>query len=231
MNKRFLILVAILITLLLLAVGALWCVQKRQVTVNQPIATETDVFVTNVDPDVSHWQTKEMEFFTIKFPKEWYWVESDLQKTGYYSQVITNNPEFPIEQFADIGMFTGSSYRLTNGSEQPKSIPLKETEIVISTNGFGWATTNAGTPHDFLEFEFSRVKKNTANNIKCRYTSSINSIPLVANCSFEEDGQRVETHYVSYLERTYAITARTLVNNFTLENVFENISQEFLQKK
>ena len=42
-------------------------------------------FVIDVDPDVSHWQTKETEFFKIKFPKEWYWIESDLKEptSGY----------------------------------------------------------------------------------------------------------------------------------------------------
>ena len=49
-------------------------------------------FVTDVDPDVSHWQTKETKTFTIKFPKEWHWIEfpgyDDQGRGG--SHVISN---------------------------------------------------------------------------------------------------------------------------------------------
>jgi hypothetical protein len=110
MNHKLLFLTVALIALLTIA-GAFWLMQKRQVPTIPSVVTDSAVetpvqqvnsvtegapdkqtFVTDVDPDVSHWQTKETEFFTIKFPKEWYWLES----------VITNNPNFEIDRYTDI---------------------------------------------------------------------------------------------------------------------------------
>lgn len=224
MNQKSLLITALLIVL----VGASYFLfshpkVEAPVTEPSPVVEELAEFVTDVDPDVSHWQTKETEFFTIKFPKEWYWLESDLEKTGYHSQVITNNFKFAIGRFSDISVFTGTSYRFIKSVEQSTSIPLKKTEIVVSTNGFGWATTNAGTPYDFLEAKFASVRGMSLHNTDCKYTSSTKESPLTAYCIFEEDTQRVETRYISYPENTYALTSRTTIDTVVPKDILEKI--------
>jgi hypothetical protein len=97
---------------------------------------------------------KETEFFTIKFPKEWYWLESDLEKTGYRSRVITNNPNFEIDKYADI---RGGTYHMTAQDGTLTSIPLQDSEVVISFDGA--ATSNVGTPEQSLNATLQSMKR------------------------------------------------------------------------
>lgn len=54
-----------------------------------------------VNQTISQWQTKTTEFFSIKFPRDWYWLENT--NSGYQSQIITNNPNLDITtQYPDI---------------------------------------------------------------------------------------------------------------------------------
>lgn len=100
-------------------------------------------FVTDVDPDVSHWQTKETKTFTIKFPKEWHWIEFlgyDDQGSGG-SYVISNNPNFPLKEYSDLSIFPNRSYKL---------VLKNNTEIVIDFNlyDYGPNTSSFGNPLD-----------------------------------------------------------------------------------
>lgn len=182
-------------------------------------------FVTDVDMNVNHWQTKETEFFTIKFPKEWYWMESDQQKTGYYSQVITNNPNFDIEKYADIGVFTRDSYSLNFKNDS---------EIIISTDGSGDITSNTGTPFDYMKSEIKR-RKELYPSTECKYTSKVGDIPLTVYCSFMDyaNNQLMQTYYISYKNHTFGYTARTNKenNNTNMKDLLEEITRNVVWKK
>jgi len=233
MKKTTLYAVALVVVLALLAGVLVWIKQQEPETVIMPERENEDAqnnqntshFVTDVDPDVSHWQTKETEFFTIKFPKEWYWLESNLEKTGYHSMIITNNPEFPIDKYADIGIFTGGDYPM---------IVKNDSEIIISTNNLGWVTANAGSPYEFMESEINRVKKNYLNpSAECNYVSNLKDVPLIVKCSYiDSNNQKVITYYSSQTKRTFAYSARMAQeNNLDIASILEQIARSFVQKK
>lgn len=183
-------------------------------------------FVTDVDMDVSHWQTGGTEFLSMKFPKEWYWVEISPEKPGYFgAYVISNNPNFPLAKYSDIGRFTGydySSFVLNNDSE-----------VVVTTNNLGAVTSNSGTPREFMDGEIARLKKDLYPEMECQYTSSLTNIPLTAFCSFiDNNNQRVETYYVSMVKRTFAFTSRTTItNNADTKSILEKVAQSLQLKK
>lgn len=235
-NKGLLIGLLISIALVLGVVFVMQAQTKKQVAL--PSQTE-DVkeeqgkdFVVDVDQNIDHWQTKEIEHFTIKFPKEWYWLESDRKKTGYYSQVITNNPDFDIDKYSDIGIFTGSEYLYTSTSEGVISmqLPLQDNEIVISTNNLGWLTSDTGTPYEFMESIIKRTKK-LHPSTECNHVSNPSDIPLITYCSFVKSGQKIQTVYVSNIKRTFAITARTSEENTTeIQDILKQIAKSYQLK-
>lgn len=216
MNKSNILITAGIIVIILLA-GGIFLSKERG---NQGIQVE-------IDPNVDHWQTKETEAFSIKFPKEWYWMESDPTKHGYPSNsgrsyVITNNPDFDIDKYSDIGIFSGGDYPV---------ILTSDSEVVISHGG--WATTNAGTPRDFMEGELKRVKEDVNHFAKCHYVSDIYSIPLTAFCSFvdEKNNQKVDTYYISYEKLSLGFTSRTTTKNtLELEPILGEIARSYALK-
>jgi len=198
--------------------------QKQQETRNttQTAPQETS-FVTNVDSDVNHWQTKETEFFSIKFPKEWYWLETPPEKPGYFgANAISNNPNFPLLKYSDIGMATASDYSplvLTN-----------DTEVVVTDHG--WPTSNSGTPLDSINWQIERVKKDVNPNGKCDAIGNVKNGPLTAYCSFvTENHQKVQTYYIAYNTMTFAFTARTTEKNTSVnKDLLEKIAKNFIVK-
>ena len=183
------------------------------------------VFVTDVDMNIDNWQTKETEFFTIKFPKEWYWMESNREKTGYRSYVITNNPDFDIDRYADIGVFTGGRYLFTSESEGVESmpLPLKNSEVVISFNAR--AISDSGTPQKSIEYGF-RSTQEMYKQALCEYISYPNEIPITAHCTFvDEDFQRIQTYFIADERNTVFFSARTRENSLIKENVLKKIAK------
>jgi hypothetical protein len=97
MNKRFFILIAILIALLLIA-GALWCKQYRQpIAVNQPVVTdpvvETPVQVEPENPiDTSDWKTYRNQQISIQFEYPALWGSITMSKeigcVDYYAKDV-----------------------------------------------------------------------------------------------------------------------------------------------
>lgn len=180
-------------------------------------------FVTNVDPDVNHWQTKETETFRVKFPKEWYWLELAPEKSGYYgSHIISNNPDFPLVQYPDIEIFTGSNYSL---------IFTNDSEVVVTIRG--WSTGDEGTPQQSIDSEIRRVKEDVNPSATCEfpYLSNRKSVPLTAYCSFiNEDHQNVQTYYIAYNKTTFGFTARTTEHNAVQKDILEKIARSFTVK-
>jgi hypothetical protein len=62
--------------------------------------------------NIDNWQVREGKAYTIKFPKEWYWLESEHGENEGYSEIITNNPNFDMDKYADIRLLRGGNIYL-----------------------------------------------------------------------------------------------------------------------
>lgn len=172
--------------------------------------------------DIDHWQTKDMGSFSVKFPKEWYWLEVVDEKPGYFgSRVISNNPDFPLEKYSDIGIFTGGDYSMVFSDD---------TEVVVTDRG--WPTDNAGSPRKSLDSEIRRIKEYINPSAVCEYLSNPQSVPATAYCSFMNNaGQRIQTYYLAYNMTGFAFTSRTTENNAAMmRDILEMIAKSFTVK-
>ena len=177
------------------------------------------VFVTDVDLDVNHWQTKKTEYFTVKFPKEWYWMESSHKKDEGYSKVITNNPHFDIEKYADIGIGAGMSYPLTLANY---------TEVVITMSGVA-GTAEEGSAVGSINWQLERVRTLMNPNAVCSQNNTDIPYPT-AQCSFiDKNNQSVHVYFVAEKSVTYAFTARTTQGNTAnVKKILEDISKSYI---
>jgi hypothetical protein len=233
MNKKLIFLSITLIAIIVIG-GALWCIQKRPVAVNKPVV-KTDVqqenviteavpdrqtFVTDVDPDVDHWQVKKAKAFSIKFPKEWYWMESNHGENEGYSEVITNNPDFDITKHAEIGIGAGGSYPL---------LLINDTEVVMTFSGV-LVTPEVGTPRESIDWLMKSreeyTDKHANSDTHCGYVDNRKNVPPAAYCSFfDENHQRVQVYYVAYDNVTFGFRVWTSANNNTVgEDILEKIA-------
>jgi len=170
--------------------------------------------------DINHWQTKKTEYFTVKFPKEWYWMESSHKKDEGYSKVITNNPHFDIEKYADIGIGAGIGYdflTLTNN-----------TEIVITMSGVA-GTAEEGSAVDSINWQLERVRTLMNPNAVCSQNNTDTPYPT-AQCSFmDKNNQSVHVFFVAEKSVTYAFTARTTQGNtVNVGKILENIARSYI---
>lgn len=211
-----------------------WNVPKEPVSVSDQSAvqptktvenpTESPEIQTTIDPDVNHWQTKETETFSVKFPKEWYWIDLAPEKPGYYgSHVISNNPDFPLAKYSDIGIFTGGKYPL---------VLTNDAEIVVTD--LGWSTEDAGSPQKSIDASVNTSKEYAADPSEvCAKSSPPGVVPATAFCSFidEENHQKVQTYLIAYNITTFAFTARTMENNTAMQkSILEKIAKSFTVK-
>lgn len=175
---------------------------------------DTAVFVTDVDPDVNHWQTKETEFFTIKFPKEWYWIESDRERTGYRSQVITNNPDFNIDKYADISLGSAGDYPL---------ILANSTEVIMSFNGS--ATSDAGSSKQSIESKI-RIYKRSHDNAQCVSFAESKRQQVAGRCLFvDENRQEIRTYFIANTLNTIFFSIRMIEDNSIQRSVADSIAR------
>ena len=173
-------------------------------------------FVTDVDPDVNHWQTKETEFFTIKFPKEWYWMESAHSESEGYSRVITNNPNFPINKYAEIGLSMGADYTVAN-----------DTEVVIPFGAS--ATSDVGTPQQSIDSSLWMAKKQDAS-AACGYLSSM-SIPVVARCLFmDKNDQKAQLYFIANKMSKIVFQVRTTKSNTLQKDILDTMAKSMVVK-
>jgi type II secretory pathway pseudopilin PulG len=226
MSKKRII--AIMLVVILIAGVGFWAwknQQKKEVvqnqneqqqSVQQQQTSESDQqqnqgekqkFVTDVDPNIGHWQTKEAEFFTIKFPKEWFWLES----------VIANNPDFDTVKYADIGVGTGGNYPITLANN---------TEVVISFNGS--ATSDAGTPQDRIDSIFKLTKQNDPL-VRCSIYNN-KTIPFAVYCSSAHDSQLQQSYYVINKEVSITFTARTTKDTLVKKEILDKIADSIILK-
>lgn len=229
MSKKQLCITGLSIFLLVLFISvAIWYWKgKEQMIVDgdnqsenlQAVDQSNTNFVVDVDPDINHWQTKETEFFTIKFPKEWYWLESKHEKNEGYSRVITNNPNFDMSKYSDIGIDAGMHYPLTL---------TNNTEIVITMSGVA-GTTEHDTPLESVDWQLKRVS--TLMNSDATCSRNKDSVPYpTAFCSYtENESQSVQVYFVAEKSITYAFTARTtMASGMDIRPVLERIAKSYM---
>lgn len=220
MSKKLFITLGLITFALVASAFALWCVNKKAVApvITEPVQTipETGTdslenkphFVTDVDPDVNHWQTKETKYMIFKFPKEWYWVEAVPPDPKYgRSSIITNNPNRSL-RYPDIGMFDD----ITNN-----------TEVVITDHGT--PTTNSGTPIDSLKY-LTDMAHEADSTAECIQLSDVKIIPIIASCLIKQDNHQVEHNYYVIDEiNSLIITARTTDNTLVHQDILEKIAR------
>ncbi|MCA9365181.1 MAG: hypothetical protein KC736_04775 [Candidatus Moranbacteria bacterium] len=234
MNKRFstIYFLSAIALIVLVGIGLVFYSQKTQKEVdtveNLPVVTtnpsengeemgeeiENVEFMTDVDMNVDNWQTKETDFLTVKFPKEWYWLESDHGKNEGYSSIMVNNPEFDVNKYLYINMFSGAKYEIdfSNGSE-----------VVISY--YVWPTANSGSPRASLDSVLRLHDENPDLSKTCTETSHPEMKVLTVYCVFiNEDGQEVQSYYVVGKEIGRVFTARTQSSNVLSRETLEKIA-------
>jgi len=232
-NKSIIIIISTILILTIIGIVFWFFLKKKEVQnllsrnkIENNIVIEKDQqqnkeekkeFVIDVDLNMDNWQTKETEFFKIKFPKEWYWLESDREKTGYRSHVITNNPDFDMVKFADIGVGTGGSYPLNL---------VNNTELVISFNGV--ATSDAGTPQQSIESKFRGTRERYAQAI-CEYSSDLKNMPIVANCIFvDANNHKVQTYFIADQKNTILFSIRITEDNLVQKEIFDKMAKSMI---
>jgi hypothetical protein len=201
--------------------------QDKRENNQQQQGESNNSFVVDVNPDMNYWQTKgENEAFTIKFPKEWYWLESDREKTGYGSRVITNNQYFDINKYADIGIFTGGNYLYFSEKEggEPTPIQLSNTEVVITNRGS--ATTDAGTPQDSLDSKLKWAKENSVN---CKVINN-KTIPYTAYCTATYNSELQQSYYIINKKISLVFTARTSKDTLVKKEILDKIAGSIVLK-
>ena len=146
-------------------------------------------------------------------------MESDLEKTGYHSEVITNNPHFDIDKYADIGIDAGMDYPLTL---------TNNTEIVITMSGVA-VTFEVGTPVESINWQLERVRTLMNPNAVCSQNNTDIPYPT-AQCSFvDKNNQSVHVFFVAEKSFTYAFTAWTTQRNTAnMEKILEDISRSYI---
>ena len=195
-------------------------VVENEVEQKENPKTNDETFITDVDMNIDNWQTKETKFFTIKFPKEWYWMESKHGESEGYSEIITNNPNFDINKYPDIGMFTGYDYPMI----------LKENSEVIVTFG-GFPTSNSGTPKDSSDYiKKSVLDKNSSAQCKEIQITNNNdrNVTLFITCSFMDIYGYSIKKYSSInneisITITIGMTKDTIVKQEILDTIAKNI--------
>ncbi len=188
---------------------------------DQPLKTEDnrETFVTDIDMDVSHWQTKKTEYFTVKFPKEWYWMEESYGKDQGHSEVITNNPHFDLSKYPYISFGAGIDYPLTL---------TNNTEIVVTMSGVA-GTAEEGSAVDSINAQIKYVKEHINSNAVCSQNNTDIPYPT-AQCSFvDKNNQSVHVFFVAEKSFTYAFTAWTTQRNTAnMEKILEDISRSYI---
>lgn len=207
MQKK-LIISAVIVLILLGGVIFMW--QKKMSEI-QPLpapkeniqsTNKDEAFVTDVDPDVNHWQVKETEFFTIKFPKEWYWSEAAPSPDFTPDGIITNNPSHPI-RYPEIGADNFNN----------------NTEVVI---GYELLFASAENIITVGVEDMSPVEG-------CAFLSDAESIPIIKSCIQKYDNHQVERVYrVIYKDITVSLDVRTTDNTLVLTDTLEKIARSIV---
>lgn len=150
--------------------------------------SESGKISTIVDPDITHWQTAKREgFFSIRFPKEWYWRTTDAS-SGYWTSVVTNDPRFDISKYPDVG-FMGieeSSLVIENDSTIVMSFygtptvqiddPAESTTDIVKELFVGSSKREQELHHDAICM--SQITERTPSVLMCSHTQGNQSFQM-----------------------------------------------------
>lgn len=130
------------------------------------------------DRNVTLWQTKETGYFTIRFPKEWHWVDVSPDQIDYRFGVITNDRNFDSSRL----------YSERGFSVQPE-------EILIAFNGGPTVqVTEVGkTDEDIIkQFLENQEKISQKKGFVCE-RQLINGMEI-SHCILSENGQSCQEY-------------------------------------
>lgn len=214
MKKSYLI-VAVLFFAVLGAVVLVWERQKnQQISLNpeNDIAMDADNFILDIDPNTDLWKTQETEFFTIKFPKEWYWIESE--SSGYRSLIITNNHDLNItKEYPDIVIYG-------------KGIPGRDDrELMVTFRGGLTQEIDDKTveAEKIINQRGTEISDLMRNNYGLECSKNFDPPRLILECDYLSEGQMVQNYYVINRRMTLSVAVRKNSINFDEDDTIKKI--------
>lgn len=229
MKKQAILFLAGIGILLVLIIGFVLMQQKTDRSSNQNFQeqipqqlidndTRTDGtgIQTTVDLDVDHWQEAERRgFFSIRFPKEWYWRTSD-PNSGYRTNILTNDPGFEISKYPDLG--------------------LGESGLVIENNRafvimfYGSPTVEIDNPEksteNIINGSFSEksewVKK--SYNAVCGTLAKKSRVESVLLCTYAKNNQVFRKYFIANRRITVSLTVQMQPDNIVSTDIFDTIA-------
>ena len=217
-------LISIIVLFLALGAGVLIWEQQRnqQISLNpeSDIAIETDNFVLDVDPNADLWKTQEAEFFTIKFPKEWYWIESE--SSGYRSRIITNNHDLNItKEYPDIVFYD-------------KGIPGRDDrELMITFRGGLTQEIDDKTVETkkIIDQRGTEIGDLIRNNYGVECSKNFDPSRLILKCAYLSDNQMVQNYYVINRRITLSVAVRKNSISFDEDDTIKKIMRTIQLKE
>ncbi len=173
---------------------------------------------TTKSADVAGWQIKKLEHYTIKFPSDWYWLEtSPVNDDARSFHVISNNQSLDPEKFSESMIFSDIG--------PSPSVSLKEKTDIVVTD-WGVPTSNAGSPMDSINSRIELAKQNYPS-VVCDFPKDAEVIPLVASCKavYENEHQAKKVFYIADEGITLIISFNTTEDTMVDENIFEEIAR------
>ncbi len=214
MKKSYLI-VAVLFFAVLGAVVLVWERQKnQQISLNpeNDIAMDADNFILDIDPNTDLWKTQETEFFTIKFPKEWYWIESE--SSGYRSRIITNNHDLNItKEYPDIAIYG-------------KGIPGRDDrELMVTFQGGLTQEIDDKTveAEKIINQRGTEISDLMRNNYGLECSKNFDPSRLILECDYLSEDQMVQNYYVINRRMTLSVAVRKNSINFDEDDTIKKI--------
>ncbi len=175
-------------------------------------------FYKNEEVDTSNWKVHETEYFIIKFPKDWHWLEiSSNENNAHSNHVISNNIHFDFKKYDEINAFSDIG-------PSPSVILKSKSDVVISDTVI--ATSNAGTPKDSINTRISLAKKNNETST-CTRPTVFQGKYLIALCAafFEKERQLKNVYYIANEENTVILSFNTTKDTLINKKIFNEIAK------
>ena len=218
MKKSYLI-IAVLFAAALGASVFVWQNQASRLVVQEQSEEEIGAsvdeqkqFVLDIDPNTDLWKTQETEFFTIKFPKEWYWIESE--SSGYRSLIITNNHDLNItKEYPDIVIYG-------------KGIPGRDDrELMVTFRGGLTQEIDDKTveAEKIINQRGTEISDLMRNNYGLECSKNFDPSRLILECDYLSEGQMVQNYYVINRRMTLSVAVRKNSINFDEDDTIKKI--------
>jgi len=237
MKKYTLSILVVLVALLAIG-GWLWYGEtKQKPTQSVPVKTEvnntdsaktdqiSDEVIKTCNDQQGSWLIKEAEMFSIKFPKDWCWVEL---KQNPQDQALIYKSNFDLSKDPYVGL-DGEGMTIEN-----------KDEVIVSF--YGWPTEQAlGLP----DSEISKLSEKDIiqkaltihgqelpkeYNAKCTQQTSGNQNQSILMCSYSNSGQDVRKYFIANIKTTISLTVHRSAGNTLDTTVFDGIAKSIVLK-